>query len=101
MVYADVDLNLIDGSAVWLASLTEMLSKESNLNVNVLLKRSLDDDKLVRQLLAVPNVRFIDPWSDIGNATVKRFLSHLNHKSLDTESAANIIKSLLILKHVI
>ena len=36
LVYADVNLNLIDGSAVWLASLTEMLSLESHLNVHVL-----------------------------------------------------------------
>jgi hypothetical protein len=30
LLYADVDLNLIDGSSVWLASLAELLARREN-----------------------------------------------------------------------
>jgi glycosyltransferase involved in cell wall biosynthesis len=92
LVYADVNLNLIDGSAVWLASLTEMLSLEPLLNVHVLLKCPLTDDKLVKKLLSKENIRFIDPWSGDENPAAGRVLAHLKRMVLDTEAAANIIQ---------
>lgn len=92
LVYADVNLNLIDGSAVWLASLTEMLSLEPHLNVHVLLKCPLTDDKLVKKLLSKENIRFIDPWSELENSATRRILDQLKKMVLDTEAAANIIQ---------
>jgi|GEM_PF-2404991 glycosyltransferase involved in cell wall biosynthesis len=62
LIYADADLNLIDGSAVWLASLTEMLSGEETFFVDVLLKRRLERDLLVHHLIDHPRVRFLCPW---------------------------------------
>ncbi len=47
LIYVDVNINLIDGSAVWLASLTEMLSLDEELNINVLLKNPLTCDILI------------------------------------------------------
>jgi glycosyltransferase involved in cell wall biosynthesis len=94
LVYADVDLNLIDGSAVWLASLTEMLSLEPDLSVHVLLKRPLKQNRLVKQLLNKSNVRFIDPWSDVDDPAATRALSRLNRDALDTEAAATLIQIL-------
>ena len=89
LVYADVNLNLIDGSAVWLASLTEMLSLEPDLNVHVLLKCPLTDDKLVKKLLGKENIRFIDPWSSGEYTTTRRILAHSEKMVLDTEAAAS------------
>ena len=92
LVYADVNLNLIDGSAVWLASLTEMLSLESHLNVHVLLKCPLTDGKLVKKLLSKENIRFIDPWSSGEYPTTRRIIAHSEKMVLDTEAAASIIQ---------
>ncbi|MBR2076175.1 MAG: hypothetical protein IJ878_02065, partial [Exiguobacterium sp.] len=41
LVYGDVNLNLIDGSAIWLTSVVHMLNHDPNIEVDVLLKRSI------------------------------------------------------------
>ena len=55
LVYGDVNLNLIDGSAVWLASTAECLAR-SGVEVTVLLKARIETDRLLRPLLALPGV---------------------------------------------
>ena len=92
LVYADVDLNLIDGSSVWLASLTEMLSINQQLSVNVLLKRPLKRDILVKNLLNRPNITFIDPWEHKDVPVVQSVLSRLPRDVLDHAAAATLIK---------
>ena len=91
LVYADIDLNLIDGSAVWLASLTEMLSLDSNIHVHVLLKAPLTETRLVREIINKQNIAFIDPWAMNDNFPIRRSLSQLNGSHLNTEIAASII----------
>lgn len=60
LIYGDVDLNLIDGSAVWLASVAEILSLDESLAVSVLLKCPLKDSTVVAGLAG--RLRLIDPW---------------------------------------
>ena len=50
LIYGDVDLNVIDGSSVWLANLAKLLSMEEDVMVDVLLKKRIRRDVLVRQL---------------------------------------------------
>ena len=63
LLYADVDLNLIDGSSIWLASLAETLSLEPSLSVDVLSRTRLRRETVVCGLRARSNVRIIDPWA--------------------------------------
>lgn len=60
LVYGDVNLNLIDGSAVWLASTAECLAR-SGVDVTVLLKARIETDRLLRPLNAIDAIRLIEP----------------------------------------
>ena len=95
LIYADVNINLIDGSAVWLASLTEMLSLDDELNVNVLLKNPLTCDILIHDIVERNNINFIDPWEEAEHRG--DFRSILNRKGcdyLDDVSATTMIQLL-------
>ena len=41
LIYGDVDLNLIDGSSVWLVNLARLLSMDEEIMVDILLMHSL------------------------------------------------------------
>jgi glycosyltransferase involved in cell wall biosynthesis len=60
LVYGDVNLNLIDGSAVWLASSAECLAR-SGVEVTVLLKAPIETDRLLRPLHVLPGVTLLAP----------------------------------------
>lgn len=50
LIYGDVDLNIIDGSSVWLVNLARLLSMDENVIVDVLLKKRIRRSILVSQL---------------------------------------------------
>lgn len=60
LVYGDVNLNLIDGSAVWLASTAECLAR-CGVEVTVLLKAPVETDRLLRPLASRPDVTLLEP----------------------------------------
>ncbi len=57
-VYGDVDLNLIDGSAIWLASLVETLAQGPD-EISLFLKSAPRRDLLLGPLRGLRNVRFV------------------------------------------
>ncbi len=63
LVYGDVNLNILDGSAIWVQSMCEALSR-SEVHVRVLLKAPIATDRLVGPLRSMPNVTVIDPFTD-------------------------------------
>ncbi|MFO7961287.1 MAG: glycosyltransferase family 4 protein [Nitriliruptoraceae bacterium] len=61
-IYGDVNLNLIDGSAIWLAALAETLALDDDTHVWVLLKAPIERELVVAPLLGRPNVHLVtDP----------------------------------------
>jgi len=62
LVYGDVDLNLIDGSAVWLASLAELLAESGRVEVTVLRKTRPLRATVSGTVEAHPSVELLDPW---------------------------------------
>jgi len=72
LLYGDVDLNLIDGSAIWLASLAEVLGGADDVSLTVLQKAPIHRDLVLRGLAGLSSVTFLDPWaarpalSDVG-----------------------------------
>lgn len=60
ILYGDVDLNLVDGSGVWLTSVATALSRQENFDVYLLLKRALIDSPFASLLAALPNVHLLD-----------------------------------------
>ena len=55
LVYGDIDLNLIDGSAIWLQSVTQALAA-AGCEVTLVLKAPVRTSRLIAPLLAEPGV---------------------------------------------
>ncbi|WP_209121756.1 glycosyltransferase [Alkalihalobacillus sp. BA299] len=64
LIYADIDLNIIDGSAIWVTSIVETLAQGKNVHPTLLLKRPIINDKLIKNLQAYDNVTILDPWGE-------------------------------------
>ncbi|WP_051456757.1 glycosyltransferase [Brochothrix campestris] len=63
LVYGDVDLNFIDGSAVWLTSMANMLAVGKNVNVEILLKAKIKHKHLISEMEQLDNVAVIDTFT--------------------------------------
>lgn len=59
-LYGDVNLNLIDGSAIWLAALAETLAIDADTAVEVVLKSPIERELVVAPLLDRPNVTLVE-----------------------------------------
>jgi glycosyltransferase involved in cell wall biosynthesis len=62
LVYAPVDLNLIDGSAIWCASVVQMLLHDPQLRVDLLANTPLRRTLNIEPLASDPRVQIVDPW---------------------------------------
>lgn len=49
LIYADVDMNLIDGSSIWVTSLISVLTRSNDIKITLLLKRPI-----IRSILVDP-----------------------------------------------
>ena len=61
MVYGDLNLNYIDGSAVWAVSLVEVLAGVESFEVDFLLKARLQHNTLIEPLYKFENISIINP----------------------------------------
>lgn len=60
VLYGDVNLNIIDGSSVWLVSATEVLAQVFD-QVEVILKAPIENDRLISSVDSLQNVRLHEP----------------------------------------
>ena len=60
LVYGDIDLNLLDGSAIWLQSVTQALAR-AGCAVTLLLKAPVRTSRLIAPLLAEPGITVRSP----------------------------------------
>jgi len=63
LVYGDIDLNLIDGSAIWLQSATQALAR-AGCAVTLVLKAPVRTSRLIAPLLAEPGVTVRRPFEE-------------------------------------
>ena len=63
LVYGDVDLNLLDGSAIWLQSVTQALVA-AGCAVTLVLKAPVRTDRLIAPLRDVPDVTIRSPHAE-------------------------------------
>jgi glycosyltransferase involved in cell wall biosynthesis len=63
LVYGDVDMNLLDGSAIWLQSVTQALVA-AGCAVTLVLKAPVRTDRLVAPLRGLPEVTIRSPHAD-------------------------------------
>ena len=93
IVYGDVNLNILDGSAIWVQSMTEALSR-AGVEVRVVLKAPVETGRLVDPLRTLPGVRVVDPFTS-GMASGRDPLTADAAVSLierlDTEESADLV----------
>jgi glycosyltransferase involved in cell wall biosynthesis len=86
LVYGDVDLNLLDGSAIWLQSVTQALVA-AGCAVTLVLKAPVRTDRLVAPLRGLPEVTITSPHAD-------GLLPGLTEASLTVPQAISVLASL-------
>lgn len=59
--YADVNLNLIDGSAIWLTSVTQILASIPKTEIYLYLKAPIENSVNIDPLFEIPNISIIPP----------------------------------------
>ena len=62
LVYGDIDMNLLDGSSIWLNSLIQVLARSPSNEVHLLLKSPVRRDLLLQDLRRLPNVRLAESF---------------------------------------
>jgi len=65
LVYGDADLSIIDGSSIWIASLVRLLAQDKNNIVDLLLKRTITDDVLLKDIKHLDNVTIFNSYDYI------------------------------------
>ena len=63
LVYGDIDLNLLDGSAIWLQSVTQALAR-AGCAVTLLLKAPVTTSRLIAPLLTEPGITVRSPHKE-------------------------------------
>lgn len=92
LIYADIDLNLIDGSSIWVTSLINVFAKSEGIEITLLLKRPIVRPILVDPFRDHKQVVFFDPW--------QKFISESSYedwykrKKLYPEEAIELINRL-------
>ena len=85
LVYGDVDLNLLDGSAIWLQSVTQALVA-AGCAVTLVLKAPVRTDRLVAPLQGIPEVTIRSPH-------LEGLLPGLTEASLTVPQAVAVLSS--------
>lgn len=60
-IYGDVNLNITDGSAIWAASLAEVLAGMPEVQATLYLKARVVQPRIVAPLLDLPGLRIVEP----------------------------------------
>lgn len=106
MVYADVNLNLLDGSAIWAQSITEVLAAVPGVHVSLLLKAPIETDRLIAPLLDRANITVVKPFEDellsgLRNSLSYRQVGHLlAHLDSEEPYDAFIIRGSALAAHL-
>lgn len=90
LLYADLDVSMIDGSSIWLVSAAEVLAR-AGCTVTLLLHRPSPDRRLLRPLETIAGVEVLDPM-----ACPDLAVPHLRSggRAMNLEDAASAVESL-------
>jgi glycosyltransferase involved in cell wall biosynthesis/spore maturation protein CgeB len=92
LVYGDIDMNMIDGSSIWVSSIVKVLALSTVDSVHLLLKSARQRDILLKDLEADPKVSVIDPFQRYRNLLSN---GSLREKRMVVSDAARVITHLM------
>jgi glycosyltransferase involved in cell wall biosynthesis len=88
-LYGDVNLNIIDGSAIWLASLVQVLHRIERTELTVLRKAPARRDVVTAEFADLPRVSLVSPRKARATLTPADALDELEH--LDAQQPFDIV----------
>lgn len=91
LIYADTDINIIDGSSIWVISILKTLAEDKQNNITLLLKTPIIDKTLIHSVSSIPNVQIFDCWQQ--NNLNKAGLQS-NRKRLAADDAIRLMSHL-------
>lgn len=94
LLYAPVDLNLIDGSAIWIASVAQMLCADERIRVDILQNNPITREVNVQPLREQERVRLVDPWQSRTEPALKGLRDGKLGPRLTPEQALRRIEAL-------
>ncbi len=90
LLYAPVDLNLIDGSAIWCASVAQMLVLDPDIAVDVLLNSPLRRTVNTDPLAGNARVRWVSAWEPQAHAALRELPERLGPRLTPAQALAAI-----------
>ena len=86
LLYADININVIDGSSIWITSLINTLNLDSNFQITLLLKAPLINKTVIDNIDNISRIEIIDPFAGQG------LLPHFqDEKQLTVEEAVKCL----------
>lgn len=83
LIYGDLDLNIIDGSSIWLVNLAKLLLEDKENYVDILLKKRIRDHILVKEVEKRYRVRLL---------YVKDYIDHITE--VDSSNIVKVLKTI-------
>ena len=83
LLYGDVDLNIIDGSSIWLVNLAKLLAQDKDYMVDILLKKRIRNEVLISGIKNIFNIRLL---------YVKEYIDHITE--IDEHNITKVITKL-------
>jgi glycosyltransferase involved in cell wall biosynthesis len=90
LLYGDVDLNIIDGSAVWLVSMAESLSLTGS-EVCVLLKTAVTKTRLLDRIVDLPGIHIAQPGESADLEALQPRAAAQRMAQLDAEKPFDVV----------
>lgn len=84
LVYGDIDINMIDGSSIWIASIINVLSINKNIDINYLIKREIKNENILKSIKHIDTLKIINPFKNI----------KFNNSKMGIDEAADYIQYL-------
>lgn len=62
LIYGDIDINIIDGSSIWVTSIINTLAENENIDIDYLLKTPIKTDNVIKSINKDINLNIINPF---------------------------------------
>lgn len=63
LIYGDIDINIIDGSSIWITSIINVLSNNKNIKIDYLLKKSIKNNTILKSICNIDEIKVINPFN--------------------------------------
>lgn len=98
LVYGDINLNVIDGSAVWLTSILNVLSINTNIKIDLLLKTKITNKEMVSSINRFDEINKIEMFNGNSRLTVEEAVSNIKKLDIDNKYDCIILRGFALCK---